>query len=89
MSHSRWEHKTTTIGGIEGNVRLVTTRLVRALNLTGLPVLSVPCGMSSEGLPIGLQLIGSLFGEASLLEMGHAYEQATEWHTQRAPNLND
>ncbi|MBH00030.1 MAG: Asp-tRNA(Asn)/Glu-tRNA(Gln) amidotransferase GatCAB subunit A [Solibacterales bacterium] len=80
---------TTTIGGIEGNVRLVTTRLVRALNLTGLPVLSVPCGMSSEGLPIGLQLIGSLFGEASLLEMGHAYEQATEWHTQRAPNLND
>ncbi len=74
---------TTTIGGVEENVRLATTRLVRALNLTGLPLLSVPCGLSSAGLPIGLQLIGCLFGEAGLLEIGHAYERATDWHTKR------
>ena len=78
---------TTIIDGEEENVRLATTRLVRALNMTGLPLLSVPCGLSSAGLPIGLQLIGPLFGEAGLLEVGHAYEQATDWHTMPPPDL--
>jgi aspartyl-tRNA(Asn)/glutamyl-tRNA(Gln) amidotransferase subunit A len=89
ITAARIGQTTTTIGGMEENVRLATTRLVRALNLTGLPVLSVPCGMSSEGLPIGLQLIGSLFKEANLLEVGHAYERVTDWHTKRSPDLND
>ena len=77
---------TTTIGDTEENVRLATTRLVRALNLTGLPLLSVPCGLSLEGLPIGLQLIGPLFGEAGLLEIGHAYERVTDWHSKKPPS---
>ena len=53
--------------------------------MTGLPLLSVPCGISSRGLPIGLQLIGGGFDEATLLEVGHAYEQATGWHKKRPP----
>ena len=76
---------TLRVAGRDENVRLATTRLVRALNMTGLPLLSVPCGISSEGLPIGLQLIGGLFDEAALLEVGHSYEQATEWHKKRPP----
>lgn len=54
-----------------------------SINITGLPGLSVPCGMSKSGLPIGLQLIGKAFDEATLLRTAWAYEQATEWHKQK------
>ena len=53
-------------------------------NLAGLPGISVPCGFSSEGLPIGFQLMGRMFDEATLLRVADAYERVTEWHT-RAP----
>jgi aspartyl-tRNA(Asn)/glutamyl-tRNA(Gln) amidotransferase subunit A len=54
-------------------------------SLAGLCGLSVPCGFDAAHLPIGLQLLGPAFGEARLLEVGHAYQQATRWHHQRAP----
>jgi len=63
------------------------SRLTRPFNALGLPVLSVPCGFSSDGLPIGLQLVGRPFDENSLLRLGHAYEQAAGWHM-RAPKLD-
>jgi aspartyl-tRNA(Asn)/glutamyl-tRNA(Gln) amidotransferase subunit A len=53
-------------------------------SVTGLPALSVPCGFSREGLPIGLQLIGRPFDEGTLLGVGHGYQSVTDWHT-RAP----
>ena len=56
-------------------------------NLAGLCGISVPCGFSETGLPIGLQLLGKPFGESDLLRTAHAYEQATDWHTHR-PNLD-
>lgn len=52
------------------------------INLAGVPALVVPCGFS-EGLPVGLQLIGRPFDEATLLRVGDAYQRLTEWHTQR------
>ena len=55
-------------------------------NLTGLPAMSVPCGFSSEGLPVGLQIAGRAFDEATVLQVAHAYEGATGWHT-RHPAL--
>jgi aspartyl-tRNA(Asn)/glutamyl-tRNA(Gln) amidotransferase subunit A len=55
------------------------------INLAGVPALVVPCGFS-EGLPVGLQLIGRPFDEATLLRVGDAYQRATEWHTYR-PDL--
>jgi len=60
--------------------------LTIAVNLSGLPGLSVPCGFDRQGLPIGLQLIGQPFGEEALLQAAYAYEQATEWHG-RKPSL--
>ena len=76
---------TVSIGTSTVEVRLAVTRLVRAVNLGGWPTLSVPCGFTSRGLPLGLQLIGNRFDEKGLLEVGHAYQQATEWHRRRPP----
>ena len=56
-----------------------------AVNLAGLPGLSVPCGCDAKGLPIGLQLIGKPFGEDTLLQAAYAYEQATPWHMRKPP----
>jgi len=54
-------------------------------NLTGLPTLALPCGLTSSGLPLSLQLAGRPFEEGMVLQVGHAYEQATLWHTHRPP----
>lgn len=52
-------------------------------NAAGLPALSLPCGFSKGGLPIGLQLIGSAFEEGRVLSAGYAYQQMTDWHTRK------
>ena len=54
-------------------------------NLTGAPALSVPCGFTPDGLPVGLQLFGRAFDEARVLSFAHAYEQSTDWHRRRPP----
>jgi aspartyl-tRNA(Asn)/glutamyl-tRNA(Gln) amidotransferase subunit A len=56
-----------------------------AVNLAGLPGLSVPCGFDEKGLPVGLQLIGDYFGEARMLGLAHRYQQATDWHLRIPP----
>ena len=76
---------TMELAGRQEDVRLGSTRLVRALNLAGVPALSAPCGLDSQGLPIGLQIFGRAFDEAGVLMVGHAYEQATDWHRRRPP----
>jgi len=54
-----------------------------SVNLAGLPALSLPCGFDGDGMPIGLQIIGKHFDEATVLRLAHAYEQATEWHKKK------
>ncbi|MBK9928057.1 MAG: amidase [Anaerolineales bacterium] len=56
------------------------TRFTAPFNLTGLPALSIPCGFTKEGLPIGLQIIAKAWWDAKVLNAGYAFEQATEWH---------
>ena len=75
-----------TIGGETVPVMAPLTRYTRVFNLTGLPAISAPCGYSSEGLPIGLQLVGRAWDEATVLRAAYAYEAATEW-TQRRLSL--
>ncbi len=57
-----------------------------SVNLAGVPGISIPCGFTTDNLPVGLQLIGKHFDEESLLKIAYAYEQATEWHKRR-PNV--
>jgi aspartyl-tRNA(Asn)/glutamyl-tRNA(Gln) amidotransferase subunit A len=52
----------------------------RPINALGLPAISIPCGFTRAGLPIGMQIIGPSGGEATVLRLAHAYEQATDWH---------
>ena len=61
------------------------TRFTYPANVCGLPALSLPCGFDADGLPIGLQIIGRPFDEATVLRAGRAYERATEWHIRRPP----
>ena len=62
------------IAGREEDVRLASTRMVRAINLLGLPALSLPCGFDAAGLPLGLQIIGRPFDEAGVFRVGAALE---------------
>jgi len=57
--------------------------LTISANLAGVPGISINCGFTKSGLPIGLQIIGKPFDEGTVLKVAHAYEQATGWHTQR------
>ncbi|MEN9206831.1 MAG: Asp-tRNA(Asn)/Glu-tRNA(Gln) amidotransferase subunit GatA [Gloeomargarita sp. GMQP_bins_120] len=67
----------------------LTDLMTIPVNLAGLPAISVPCGFSAEGLPIGLQIIGPVLQETRLLQIAHAYEQSTPWHRQVPPLVRD
>jgi aspartyl-tRNA(Asn)/glutamyl-tRNA(Gln) amidotransferase subunit A len=56
-----------------------------AANLAGLPGMSIPCGLDSNALPIGLQIIGNYFSEARMLNVAHAYQKQTDWHLRKSP----
>jgi aspartyl-tRNA(Asn)/glutamyl-tRNA(Gln) amidotransferase subunit A len=58
-----------------------------AVNLAGLPGMSIPCGFDSGGLPVGLQIIGNYFAEARMLGVAHQYQQATDWHMRMPPGI--
>jgi len=79
----------TTLGTaveIETGDLSATFKLIRntnPLNLLGVPAISVPCGFTEGGLPIGLQLVGRWWGEATVLRAAHTYQQSTDWHTRR------
>src|SRR3989441_6236357 len=64
----------------------VWLRNTRPFNAYGLPTISIPCGFTSAGLPIGLQIAGPRFGEGRVLAFDHTFEQSTDWH-KRAPTL--
>ena len=61
------------------------TQYTRPYNISGTPAISVPCGFSEAGMPIGLQLAGKPFDELTVLRAAHAYEQTTDWHRRRPP----
>lgn len=64
------------------------TRFTAPFNLAGLPALSIPCGFTKSGLPIGLQIVSRAWADAKVLNAGYAFEQATDWHT-RLPDMGN
>jgi aspartyl-tRNA(Asn)/glutamyl-tRNA(Gln) amidotransferase subunit A len=58
-----------------------------AVNLAGLPGMSIPCGFGGDGLPVGLQIIGDYFSEARMLNVAHQYQLATDWHKRAPPGI--
>jgi aspartyl-tRNA(Asn)/glutamyl-tRNA(Gln) amidotransferase subunit A len=68
------------IDGITENATTALLRLTMPFNLAGLPAVSLPCGFTTGGLPIGLQLVGKPFEESMILRIAHAYQQLTDWH---------
>jgi aspartyl-tRNA(Asn)/glutamyl-tRNA(Gln) amidotransferase subunit A len=75
--------KNVKLGHAEEDARTAATRFTRCFNATGHPAMVVCCGFDSGGLPIGLQIVGRMWDEATVLHTGYAYEQATDWHTRR------
>jgi aspartyl-tRNA(Asn)/glutamyl-tRNA(Gln) amidotransferase subunit A len=71
------------IGSETFPVRASLIRFTRPFNLTGHPAASVPCGFTADGLPMGLQIIGRPFDEATVLRVADAYQRLTDWHTHR------
>ena len=65
---------------------MMSPSLMGPFNQTGMPAMSVPCGFSSAGLPIGMQLAAAPFNEAAVIRAGHAYQQHARWHDRR-PNV--
>jgi aspartyl-tRNA(Asn)/glutamyl-tRNA(Gln) amidotransferase subunit A len=67
---------TMDVGGVTEDVRLATTRMMRAINVLGIPSLAMPCGFSTSGLPLGMQILGAPRNEDMLLRIGAALEDA-------------
>jgi aspartyl-tRNA(Asn)/glutamyl-tRNA(Gln) amidotransferase subunit A len=72
--------ESVTMGGRAWDITDILTLCTRPWNVTGHPALSVPCGFSRGGLPIGLQIVGRHFDDATVLRVGHAYQSMTDWH---------
>jgi aspartyl-tRNA(Asn)/glutamyl-tRNA(Gln) amidotransferase subunit A len=81
----RFDAPDVTLAGGTESARALGLRLTTPFTALGGPSLSVPCGFTTAGLPIGLQIAGRRFDETTVLRVGHAYEQATNWHARRPP----
>jgi aspartyl-tRNA(Asn)/glutamyl-tRNA(Gln) amidotransferase subunit A len=60
-------------------------RNTRPFNMLGMPTISVPCGFTQSGLPVGMQITGPWGDEPTILRLAHAYQDATDWHKRRLP----
>jgi aspartyl-tRNA(Asn)/glutamyl-tRNA(Gln) amidotransferase subunit A len=76
---------TATLAGRTVPVSPQLIRFTAPFDQSGFPAASVPCGFAPDGLPIGLQIAGRPWAEATVLRVAHAYQQATDWHTRRPP----
>jgi aspartyl-tRNA(Asn)/glutamyl-tRNA(Gln) amidotransferase subunit A len=76
---------TLQIDGEQIGARQAIVGHCRPANFTGLPAISVPCGFTRDGLPVGLQLIGRAFDETTLLRIAFSYERANDWRGRHPP----
>jgi aspartyl-tRNA(Asn)/glutamyl-tRNA(Gln) amidotransferase subunit A len=85
ITATRLGQPTVTTRSAEEPTYLALLRNTEPFNLTGLPAVTVPCGFSSEGLPIGLQIVGRPFAEGDVLCVADAFQRETNWHERRPP----
>jgi len=83
LTAPRLDERQTTLGDGRSDVRAALIRLTRPFNCSGHPACAVPCGFSPQGLPIGMQLVGRPFDEATVLRVADAYQRLTDWHVRR------
>ncbi len=83
ITATRFDQQTAKLPGGERPLVRAYLDVTLPFNLSGHPAMSVPCGFSPEGMPIGMQLVGKPFAEGLLLRVAHQYQQATEWHRRR------
>ena len=79
------DDKTVVLNGVEYPALALMPRLTRPHNICGLPTISIPCGFTSSGLPIGMQLAGRAFEDSVVIQTANAYENATDWAKQIPP----
>ena len=79
----RIDQTVVDVAGNPENALTLMSRLTRPFNICGYPTVTVPCGFTKSGMPIGMQIAGRMFEDAAVLGAAHAYEQATEWHRRR------
>ena len=79
------DQDTLNFNGVEITSREALLKLTRVFNLARMPSASVPCGFSTDGLPLGLMLGGARLNDALVLRAAHAYQTATDWHTRQPP----
>ena len=77
------EQESVAIAGQDVSTREALLRITRIFSAVGLPAISIPCGLTEERLPIGLQLVGKPLSETLVLQAAHAYQTATSWHLER------
>jgi len=77
------DERETALGDGPADVRSALIRLTRPFNFSGHPACSVPCGFTGGGLPIGMQIVGRPFDEATVLRVADAYQRVTDWHARR------
>lgn len=82
----RHQERTIRVGGNEIQVDAAAGMLTLSFNVPGAPAIQLPCGVSEDGLPIGMQIVGPRGSEARLLAVGAAYQRATDWHTRVPPH---
>ncbi|MBI3635179.1 MAG: amidase, partial [Candidatus Rokubacteria bacterium] len=75
--------RTVAVDGATVEVRSSLIRLTRPFNFSGHPACALPCGFTPEGLPLGMQIVGRPFDEATVLRAADAYQRVTDWHTRR------
>lgn len=85
MPQAVWSLQGMAAAGRDADTVAARLRFTAPFDMSGHPTLTLPGGMTRDGMPVGFQIVASAFAEAAILAAGHAYQQATEWHLRRPP----
>jgi amidase len=85
MPQAVWSLQGLAAAGRDADTVAARLRFTAPFDMSGHPTLTLPGGMTQDGMPVGFQIVGRAFDEAPILAAGHAYQQATDWHLRRPP----